>query len=140
MHPVGNFWLGLKASSIRRVCLFQDLVDVILKKMDIDRDGKLSYNDYKTSVLKNPMLLESLGPVLPPRPFTLGFLTTFTKKYGKLWQYSEHGWCLQNIFSVVHCYIYCFRLSQPFSKQMISVKYFISFILFMKKSKLAIRT
>ncbi|KAK6619628.1 hypothetical protein RUM43_012385 [Polyplax serrata] len=62
----------------------KDLVDVILKKMDLDRDGKISYDDYRTSVLKNPMLLESLGPVLPPRPFVMGFLTTFTKKFGKM--------------------------------------------------------
>ncbi|KAL0267854.1 UNVERIFIED_CONTAM: hypothetical protein PYX00_010005 [Menopon gallinae] len=62
----------------------KDLVDVILKKMDIDRDGKLSYEDYKTSVSKNPMLLEALGQVLPPRTFVLSFLTTLTSKYGQL--------------------------------------------------------
>ncbi|EEB20447.1 hypothetical protein Phum_PHUM616340 [Pediculus humanus corporis] len=69
--------------SRKKKTVLQDLVDVILKKMDIDRDGKLSYTDYKTSVLRNPMLLESLGPVLPPRPFVLAFLTTFTTNYDK---------------------------------------------------------
>lgn len=58
-------------------------MDVILKKMDIDRDGKLSYEDFKKSVKRNPMLLESLGPIIPPRPFIKSLLTTFTPKHGK---------------------------------------------------------
>ncbi|XP_060525695.1 calaxin-like [Cylas formicarius] len=56
----------------------KDMIEVITKKMDLDRDGKISFNDYKQSVLKNPMLLEVFGQCLPSRMAAYSFLTTFT--------------------------------------------------------------
>ncbi|KAH1028610.1 hypothetical protein HUJ05_001949 [Dendroctonus ponderosae] len=56
----------------------RDMIEVITKKMDIDRDGKISYADYKQSVLKNPMLLEAFGQCLPSRQAIFSYLTTFT--------------------------------------------------------------
>ena len=58
----------------------KDLVDIIIKKMDLDKDGILSYADYSQSVRNDPMLLECFGPCLPDRKHVQAFLTTFTDK------------------------------------------------------------
>ncbi|XP_076349557.1 calaxin-like isoform X2 [Tachypleus tridentatus] len=43
----------------------KDLVDLTLKKMDYDHDGRLSANDFRRSVQEEPLLLEAFGPCLP---------------------------------------------------------------------------
>ncbi|XP_041478651.1 EF-hand calcium-binding domain-containing protein 1-like isoform X2 [Lytechinus variegatus] len=43
----------------------KDLVEILIKKMDIDHDGKLSYHDFRTSVYAEPLLLECFGTCLP---------------------------------------------------------------------------
>lgn len=60
------------------------MIEVLTKKMDLDRDGKVSFNDYRESVLNQPMLLEALGKCLPSRINVHAFLTTFTYNVGKL--------------------------------------------------------
>ncbi|KAJ8961349.1 hypothetical protein NQ318_014592 [Aromia moschata] len=62
----------------------RDMIEVITKKMDIDRDGKISFNDYKQSVVKQPMLLEVFGQCLPTRTDIHTFVTTFTNDIGKM--------------------------------------------------------
>ncbi|CAD7093467.1 unnamed protein product [Hermetia illucens] len=44
-----------------------DFVDLLIKKMDHDRDGKISFYDYAKAVRMNPGLLEFMGPVIPDR-------------------------------------------------------------------------
>lgn len=58
----------------------KDLVDIMLKKMDLDHDGIISFDDYRQSVLKDPLLLECFGHCLPDRKHVIAFLTTFTDK------------------------------------------------------------
>lgn len=60
------------------------MIEVITKKMDLDRDGKISFDDYKQTVLKQPMMLESLGTCLPSRMAAHTFITTFTQNTGKV--------------------------------------------------------
>ncbi|CAH1968704.1 unnamed protein product [Acanthoscelides obtectus] len=55
----------------------KDMIEVITKKLDIDRDGKISFQDYKQSVQKQPMLLEVFGQCLPSRGAIYTFSTTF---------------------------------------------------------------
>ena len=43
----------------------KDLVDLILKKMDQDHDGRVSLADYETTVKQDPLLLEAFGQCLP---------------------------------------------------------------------------
>uniref|UniRef100_A0A8C3WAC3 Calaxin n=1 Tax=Catagonus wagneri TaxID=51154 RepID=A0A8C3WAC3_9CETA len=43
----------------------KDLVEITLKKMDRDHDGKLSFTDYEAAVREQPLLLEAFGPCLP---------------------------------------------------------------------------
>lgn len=56
----------------------RDLLDVIMKKMDIDRDGKISFDDYRMTVLKQPFLLQFMGSCLPERNAVNKFLTTLS--------------------------------------------------------------
>lgn len=58
----------------------KDLVDIIIKKIDLDKDGIISFEDYETSILQEPMLLECLGQCLPDRKHVYAFLITFTDK------------------------------------------------------------
>ncbi|KAJ8979962.1 hypothetical protein NQ317_006407 [Molorchus minor] len=62
----------------------RDLIEVITKKMDIDRDGKISFNDYEQSVMKQPMLLEVFGQCLPTRTSIHTFTTTYVNAVGKM--------------------------------------------------------
>ncbi|KAI4456907.1 calcium binding protein [Holotrichia oblita] len=62
----------------------KDMIEILTKKMDLDRDGKISYNDYKQSVTNQPMLLECLGNCLPSRLAVHAFATSFTEAVGKV--------------------------------------------------------
>ncbi|NXS10601.1 EFCB1 protein, partial [Neodrepanis coruscans] len=43
----------------------KDLVEIALKKMDHDHDGKLSFADFEKAVRDENLLLEAFGPCLP---------------------------------------------------------------------------
>ncbi|XP_057236910.1 calaxin [Malurus melanocephalus] len=43
----------------------KDLVEIAVKKMDHDHDGKLSFEDFEKSVRDENLLLEAFGPCLP---------------------------------------------------------------------------
>ncbi|KOC61355.1 EF-hand calcium-binding domain-containing protein 1 [Habropoda laboriosa] len=43
----------------------KDLSELALKKLDVDRDGKISFHDYKVAILEEPLLLEAFGQCLP---------------------------------------------------------------------------
>lgn len=43
----------------------KDLVELALKKMDLDHDSRLSKTDFHDSVQQEPLLLEAFGPCLP---------------------------------------------------------------------------
>ncbi|KOX74275.1 EF-hand calcium-binding domain-containing protein 1 [Melipona quadrifasciata] len=42
----------------------KDLSELALKKLDVDRDGKISFQDYKVAVTEEPLLLEAFGQCL----------------------------------------------------------------------------
>lgn len=56
-----------------------EFADVVIKKMDLDLDGAISFDDYKESVRKQPLLLEFLGQCIPERESIAAFVTTFTR-------------------------------------------------------------
>ncbi|KAI3381149.1 hypothetical protein SNEBB_009526 [Seison nebaliae] len=58
--------------------VFKDLVELIMRKMDLDADGRISFNDYRESVIKEPLLLQCLGQCLPDLRSRDAFLATFT--------------------------------------------------------------
>ncbi|XP_075245476.1 calaxin-like [Convolutriloba macropyga] len=45
----------------------KDLIETVLKKMDLDKDTKVGFDDYKTSCDHERLLLEFLGEVLPEK-------------------------------------------------------------------------
>ena len=58
------------------MCSLQDLIDITLRRMDHDKDGRLSYSDFERSVQvisqgvspsvqAEPLLMEAFGPCLP---------------------------------------------------------------------------
>ncbi|XP_029160738.1 EF-hand calcium-binding domain-containing protein 1-like [Nylanderia fulva] len=62
----------------------KDLIDSLMKKVDIDRDGVLSEEEFHRAIKeRNPLLLECMGPVFPSRVARQAFLTTFTDRLGQ---------------------------------------------------------
>ncbi|CAH2034541.1 unnamed protein product, partial [Iphiclides podalirius] len=55
----------------------KELVDIMLKRMDMDLDGVINYKDFHDTVTKTPSLLESLGYCLPERPAVYAFVATW---------------------------------------------------------------
>lgn len=43
----------------------KDLVEIALRKMDNDKDSRLSKADFRSSITAEPLLLEAFGPCLP---------------------------------------------------------------------------
>lgn len=54
----------------------KDLVDIILRKMDKDKDGKVSLEDFQATVVEEPLLLEAFGKCLPSERSKATFLST----------------------------------------------------------------
>jgi len=52
----------------------KDLVELALKKIDLDHDSKLSKSDFRESVIAEPLLLEAFGPCLPDEQAAEKFL------------------------------------------------------------------
>ncbi|XP_055389853.1 calaxin-like [Condylostylus longicornis] len=50
-----------------------DMVDLIIKRFDIDKDGRISYDDYCQTVRKTPDLLQFLGTCVPSNEHELIF-------------------------------------------------------------------
>ena len=44
-----------------------------IKKMDRDKDGRISFSDFKQTVTDEPLLLEAFGNCLPSSPTGLQF-------------------------------------------------------------------
>ena len=56
----------LKDDLITRLYMHvKDLVDMTMRKMDIDKDGRVSFQDFEETVKKEILLLEAFGPCLP---------------------------------------------------------------------------
>jgi Ca2+-binding EF-hand superfamily protein len=43
----------------------KDLVDLVLKKLDEDRDGRVSESDWAGAIAKETLLMEAFGKCLP---------------------------------------------------------------------------
>ncbi|XP_054746954.1 calaxin-like [Anastrepha obliqua] len=62
-HAVEKFFVGEDEDEVNE--LRSDMVDLLLKKFDVDKDGVISFDDYSQVVMKQPMLLEFLGKCFP---------------------------------------------------------------------------
>ena len=53
----------------------KDLIEMTMKKMDDDKDGKVSFEDFQICVRNNPLMLEAFGPCLPTGKVTFNLLS-----------------------------------------------------------------
>lgn len=54
----------------------KDLVEIALRKFDLDKDGKISFEDFYLSIGDEPLLLEAFGQCLPSESAAVSFLST----------------------------------------------------------------
>ena len=54
----------------------RDLSELALKKLDVDHDGKISFEDYEATIKEEPLLLEAFGQCLPTTENITAFLMT----------------------------------------------------------------
>ncbi|XP_044765560.1 EF-hand calcium-binding domain-containing protein 1 [Coccinella septempunctata] len=54
----------------------KDLVDIVMKKLDADKDGKVSLEDFKSTIAEEPLLLQAFGTCLPSDRAKETFLST----------------------------------------------------------------
>jgi len=57
----------------------KDLVEMLHRKLDINHDGKVDKEDFKTAVKEDPLLLECCGQVFPSQRHTDTFEATFAE-------------------------------------------------------------
>ena len=58
----------------------KDLIEMTLKKMDDDKDGKVSFADFEATVKNEPLMLEAFGPCLPTNKFGDQFIDSFLEQ------------------------------------------------------------
>lgn len=61
----------------------KDLTDMTLKKFDNDRDGRVSFDDWSTSIKKEPLMMEAFGPCLPTERASNYFMRKVEAEYGE---------------------------------------------------------
>lgn len=54
----------------------RDLVELVLRKLDKDRDGKISFLDFQTALMEESLLMEAFGQCLPTDRACRSFMTT----------------------------------------------------------------
>ncbi|EDV91893.1 EF-hand calcium-binding domain-containing protein 1 [Drosophila grimshawi] len=54
----------------------KDLVEIVLKKFDLDKDGKVSMDDFMGTVAAEPLLIEAFGQCLPTDSAVVSFFST----------------------------------------------------------------
>jgi len=59
----------------------KEIVEIAMKKLDIDRDGQITYEDFLNAVHIDPLLLQAVGPCLPTAKAAAAFLAVFTDDY-----------------------------------------------------------
>ncbi|KAH9520311.1 EF-hand calcium-binding domain-containing protein 1 [Bulinus truncatus] len=53
--------------------LVKELVEIVMKKLDCDHDGRVSLSDFKAAVAEDKLMLEALGKCLPDEKCKLTF-------------------------------------------------------------------
>jgi hypothetical protein len=56
----------------------KDLVELVLRKLDRDRDGKISLQDFQTAVREESLLMEAFGQCLPTGSACRSFMATLS--------------------------------------------------------------
>jgi len=59
----------------------QEIVEIWMRKLDVDRDGQITYPDFLNAVMEDPLMLQFIGPCLPPAKSIAAFLALITEKF-----------------------------------------------------------
>jgi len=59
----------------------RDIVELALKKLDVNRDGQITFEDFKAAVKTDPLLIQACGPCLISPKCMARFLFTITEDY-----------------------------------------------------------
>jgi len=59
----------------------KEIVELALRKFDVDRDGVVQIGDFHQAVYEDPLLLQALGPCLPSSKITKAFLAMLDTNY-----------------------------------------------------------
>ena len=54
----------------------KDLIEMTIKKMDHDKDGRISHEDFSTTVGRDPLMLEAFGVCLPSGKIGQDFISS----------------------------------------------------------------
>ncbi|XP_055912611.1 calaxin [Eupeodes corollae] len=54
----------------------KDLVEIVLRKFDVDKDGKVSFDDFLATINAQPLLIEAFGQCLPTENAIVSFFST----------------------------------------------------------------
>lgn len=59
----------------------KEIVDICMRKLDVDGDGQVTKEDFTSAAMANPLLMQSVGPCLPDPNAMAAFLAMFTENY-----------------------------------------------------------
>lgn len=59
----------------------KDLVDICQRKLDVDHDGRVSYDDFRRAVVHDALCLQLLGPIFPEPRVRIAFVQTISKRF-----------------------------------------------------------
>ncbi|ODN02231.1 EF-hand calcium-binding domain-containing protein 1 [Orchesella cincta] len=59
----------------------REIVEIVMKGLDVDKDGQITQQDFEAACLQDPLLLVSIGPCLPKSQCCAAFLALITEKY-----------------------------------------------------------
>jgi len=74
----------------------RELVELAMRKFDLDRDGQIKEEEFRTAVHNDPLLLQAIGECLPPPKALMTFLQMFTNNVRSYSTFYSHphdvGW------------------------------------------------
>lgn len=59
----------------------KDIVEICMRKLDKDRDGQITYQDFEKACRSDPLLVQALGPCIPTPRSLAAFLACFTDEH-----------------------------------------------------------
>jgi len=59
----------------------KEIVDMLMKKLDVNGDGAINFSDFKDACYKDPLLLQSCGLFMPASKYIRTFGAIFTPNY-----------------------------------------------------------
>jgi len=70
----------------------KEIVEIAMKKLDVDRDGQITYEDFVAACHIDPLLLQAVGPCLPTAKASAAFLAVVTEDYRAYTGCWGHSW------------------------------------------------